>query len=301
MHATMNGTGTAATPRETREWVDPFAFVFSMGMRIPIAAAVAISVSLHVSAMASTLEALVFSDMARWSDLVRDTVHAQLTQIYEVELLQPEEKLPEPPPPEPEPVKEEAPPEPPPPVVKEEAPPPKADAPPPPAAAEAAKVLTQEPAEDEPVDLTGNTFVTGSGSTYAGGTTQTGGTSKTAVYNAAAAATGVAGSKGTAPAPVAPKVDRSRAAGLSGGDRWDDCPFPAEADSEQIDDAYVTIQVKVNVDGTAESVAVLQDPGHGFAREAKKCGMRKRYATALDADGRPVAGTTKPIRIHFER
>ncbi len=302
MHATMNGTGTATTPRDTREGVDPFAFVFSMGMRIPIAAAIAISVSLHVSAMASTLSALVFSDMAKWSDLVRDTVKAQLTQIYEVELLKPEEKAPEPPPPEPEPVKEETPPEPPPPVVKEETPPPKTDAPPPPpVAAEAAKVLTQEPAPDEPVDLTGNTFVTGSGSTYAGGTTQAGGTSKTAVYNPAAAATGLPGGKGTEPAPVVPKVDRSRAAGLSGGDRWDDCPFPPEADAEQIDQAYVTIQVKVNADGMAESVAVLQDPGHGFAREAKKCGMRKHYATALDVDGRPVAGSTKPIRIHFER
>lgn len=299
MQATLNGTALEAP--QARKAVDPFAFVLSMGVRIPLAAAIAISVSLHVSAMASTLTALVFSEMQTWSHMVRETVAAKLAQTYEIELEKPEEKPPEPEPPPPEPVKEAPPPEPPP-VVKEEAPPPKADAPPPPpVAAEAAKVLTQEPANDEPVNLTGNSFVTGSGSTYAGGTTQAGGTSKQAVYNAAAAATGVVGSTGTAPAPSTPKVDRSRAAGLAGGDRWDDCPFPAEADSEQIDQAYVTIQVKVSATGAAESVTVLQDPGHGFGREARKCGMQKTYATALDVDGRPVAGTTKAIRIHFER
>jgi periplasmic protein TonB len=163
-------------------------------------------------------------------------------------------------------------------------------------------VLTQEPSPNEPVDLTGNSFVTGSGSTYAGGVTQANGTSKTAVYNPAAVATGVPGGTGTAPAPPPPpKVDKSKVAGLLGSVDWNDCPFPPEADAEQRDQAFVMIQVKVKPDGSPENVTVLQDPGFGFGREARKCAMRKKYSQALDADGNPIGGQTKPFRVRFER
>lgn len=278
---------------------DPLAGVLDLGSRMSVAVTIALAITLHAGVAGAAGAAMLLEDMFAWARMVRNNVSANLAQTYEIEIAKPEE--PPPPPPEPEPVKEEPQPEtpPPPPVAKQEVK--EATPPPPPAAAQAAKVLTQEPAKDEPEDLTGTTFVTGSGSTYAGGTTQAGGTSKSAVYNSAAAATGVPGGTGTAPAPPRPSVDRSRGAGLLGSDRWDDCPFPGEADSEQIDQAYVIIQVKVKADGTADTVTIVQDPGHGFAREARKCAMRKRYNTALDVEGNAVGGMTKPFRIRFER
>ncbi|AKV03818.1 Ferric siderophore transport system, periplasmic binding protein TonB [Labilithrix luteola] len=296
-----NAGGARSVVVQTRNDTDPFAGVLDLGSRMSVAVTIALAITLHAGVAGAAGAAMLLEDMFAWARMVRSAVSANLAQTYEIEIAKPEEPPPPPPPePEPEPVKEQPQEAPPPPVAKQE----KQEAPtppPPPAAAEAAKVLTQEPAKDEPVDLTGNTFVTGSGSTYAGGTTQAGGTSKTAVYNAAAAATGVPGSTGTAPAPPRPSVDRSRGAGLLGSDRWDDCPFPGEADSEQIDQAYVIIQVKVKADGTAETVTIVQDPGHGFGREARKCAMRKRYNTALDVEGNAVGGMTKPFRIKFER
>lgn len=277
--------------------VDPFAGVLDMGPRMPVAATIALAVLLHAGAAAGATAATLFAEIFAWNRGLTESVALRLSQSVDIDVAKPPE--PEPPPPPPEAPKDEAKPEPPPaPVVKElpkDAPPP-----PPPAAAEAAKVLTQEPAKEDPLDFTGNTFVQGSGSTYAGGTTQAGGTSKSAVYNTAAVATGVPGGTGTAPVPAVAKVDRSRAAALSGSTDWD-CPFPAEADAEQIDQAYVLIQVKVRADGTAEEVTVRQDPGHGFGREARKCAMRKRYNAALDVDGNPVAGLTKQIRVRFSR
>jgi len=95
-------------------------------------------------------------------------------------------------------------------------------------------------------------------------------------------------------------VDRSRAAGVAGSKDWN-CPFPPEADSEQIDQAFPTIQVAVRADGTPEKVTVLSDPGHGFGRAATRCAMMQRYETALDHDGNPIAGLTKSLRVRFER
>jgi periplasmic protein TonB len=200
---------------------------------------------------------------------------------------------------------------PPPPPVMEETPPEPAAAPrspathdtlppPPPAPAQAAKVLTQEPRPDEPVDLTGNTIVTGNADAYAGGFTAGNGTSSTAVHGMPSP-TGVPGGTGApqaAPAPPGP--DLSRTAALGGGSEWS-CPFPPEADTAQVDDAYVTLQVDVRQDGSPTAARVLGDPGNGFGREARRCAMNRRYATALDREGRAIAGTTNVFRVHFSR
>ena len=61
------------------------------------------------------------------------------------------------------------------------------------------------------------------------------------------------------------------------------------------------LQVDVRADGTPASVHVLTDPGNGFGREARRCGMNKRYTTALDHDGTAIDGTTKAFRVHFSR
>lgn len=270
--------------------VDPLSRVLATGPRIPMAVMVAVAVFLHVGIAAGAASAALYDEIYAFHRAVRDIIQYRLSQ-YEMDIIK-EPPPPEPPPEEPkEEPKEEAKP-----VPKDDTPPP-----PPPQPAEAAKVLTSDPTPNEPVDLTGG-FVTGSGSTYAGGDTSSTGTSKQAVYNPAAANTGVVGGTGTAPAPPPPrKDDKSRQPGLLGSVDWNDCPFPGEADADQIDQAFVMIQVKVKPDGSPESVSVLQDPGHGFGREAKKCAMRKKYSQGLDPDGQAIGGTTKPFRVRFER
>lgn len=274
---------------------DPLEGVMGMGSKLSstaITVAVVFAILLHGGAAAAAGTAMMFADIFEWANGVRLEVSSKLNATYEIET----PKEPEPPPPEPakEEPKEEPKPETPPPP-KEEAP--KDTPPPPPAAAQAGAVLTQEPAKDEPVDLTGNTFVTGSGSTYAGGTTQAGGTSTKAVYNPNAAATGVQGGTGPANAPPGPpKVDRSRTAKIGNMGNLERCPFPPEADVDQVDDAVVGIEVKVTTDGRAEAVTITRDPGHGFGREAKKCALRERYEPALNADGQAIPGV---YRVNF--
>jgi protein TonB len=174
--------------------------------------------------------------------------------------------------------------------------------PPPPAPAQAAKVLTAEPKPDEPVDLTGDTIVQGNADSFAGGFTASNGTNTNAVHTAPSP-TGVVGGTGApqaAPAPQVQAKDLSRAASLSGSSDWN-CPFPPEADTAQVDEAAVVLQVDVRPDGTAGAVRVLGDPGNGFGREARRCAMSRRYTTSLDHDGNAIAGTTKPFRVHFQR
>jgi protein TonB len=45
---------------------------------------------------------------------------------------------------------------------------------------------------------------------------------------------------------------------------------------------------------------VLQDPGHGFGREAKRCAMRERFEPGLDRDGRPISDKLR-VRIRYNR
>ncbi len=199
-----------------------------------------------------------------------------------------------PPPPPPAPAETEAKPEPaPPPPVKaaREAPPP------PPAPAQAGKVLTQEPDPNEPVDLTGNTIVTGNADAYAGGTTTANGTSARAVRGLASPV-GVPGGTGAPQTKPSAGPDRSRVASV-GGTEWN-CPFPQEADTAQIDEAYVTLQVDLGADGAPAAVRVLADPGNGFGREARRCAMGKHFPPALDHEGTPIAGTFK-AKVHFSR
>jgi protein TonB len=271
---------------------DPMAKVLDDDSRSPVVLSACIGALLLHVAMAGGAGAVgMFQEIFAWQKAIHDIIDYRLSQ-YEVDLV----KEPEPPPP---PEEKEPEPEPEKPVAKE---PPRPEEAPPPVPAQAAKVLTAEPKPEEgPVDLT-NSFVTGSGSTYAGGTTSSEGTSKVAVYNPAATPKGVPGGTGSgAPVPPPHKEDRSRAPGLLGSVDWNDCPFPGEADAEQIDQAFVLIQVKVKPDGLPESVTVLSDPGHGFGREARKCAMRKRYSQGLDVDGNAIGGATKPFRVRFER
>ncbi len=254
----------------------------------------AIAYLLHGAAAARA--AMISLDLIHWTHDVRALIHEKLWATYDVDMFKaPEEKAP---PPEPEPEPEKAPAVPPPLAQPKDVPTPKDEPPPPaPAPAQAGQVVT---APDEPVDFTRDGFTQGNAATYAGGVTHAQGTSATAVRNVAAQPGGVPGGTGTAPAAPAPAVDKSRAAGLRGSSEWK-CPWPSEADAEQIDEAYVTVQVTVGPDGRAKTVAVTSDPGHGFGREARLCALRETYTPALDRDGAAIAGQTKAFRIHFER
>jgi protein TonB len=258
-----------------------------MGPRVPVAVTIAFAIMLHGGVAAAATAAMFMTELFAWNRSLREAVSAKLDQTYDIDVAKPQELPPEPPKEEP---KDEPKPEPKP-----------ADNTPPPAPAQAGHVLAADPDPNSTVDMR-DTIAQGDAVDFTGGLTSAIGTTKTPVYNIAAANTGTPGGTGTAPAPqAAKKEDKSRAAKLSGSTDWGDCPFPPEADADQIDDSYVTVQVKVKPDGTAESVAVTQDPGHGFGRAAKSCAMRKRYTNALDVDGNAIGGTTNQFRVHFSR
>ncbi len=159
-----------------------------------------------------------------------------------------------------------------------------------PAAAQAGQVLT---AADEVVDF-GERFVEGKGPGYAGGVTEANGSSAHAVRDL--------GARGGGAAPVASAVldvDHSRPAQLAGGATWD-CPFPLEADDAGVDHAVVTLRVEVAADGHVLSVTPTGDPGHGFAREARRHALSKRWSAALDRAGTPINSTTV-VNVRFNR
>jgi protein TonB len=86
---------------------------------------------------------------------------------------------------------------------------------------------------------------------------------------------------------------------LVGGTTWN-CPFPPEADAEEINHAVVTVQVTVRPDGSALTATVVTDPGHGFGRAARLCALGRRYQPALDRTGAAIVSSA-PINVHFNR
>jgi outer membrane biosynthesis protein TonB len=191
--------------------------------------------------------------------------------------------------PEPEPEPEQTPPTPPPTAAKPTKPPPTPKAPPP-AAAESAKVATAEP---DIVEF-GDTFVTGNAASYAGGVSANEGTAKHAVHDKNAQAAGVVGGIGKDL-----NADASRPPALASGLQWD-CPFPVEADDAGIDSAVVSLRVEVSLDGKVREARATTDPGHGFAREARRCALSKRWAPGLDRAGRPTTAVAL-VNVRFER
>ena len=158
------------------------------------------------------------------------------------------------------------------------------------AAARAGKVLSTT---DEVVDF-GEPLVQGNDPGYAGGATEEEGSSAQPVPDVAARG------GGALPVAVAPPVvDRSRAPKLAGGSAWD-CPFPPEADDAGLDHAVVTLRIQVAVDGHAAMVSATRDPGHGFAREARRCALSKHWSAGLDRAGLPIDSTIV-VNVRFDR
>jgi protein TonB len=158
--------------------------------------------------------------------------------------------------------------------------------------AQAGSVIAQEPSPDIPVDLTGETFITGTARAYAGGVTASAGADSDVVRAGDVASRATPGSQLTAP---------SRASAVSLADQSWSCPWPREADAEQIDQETVVIRVVVGADGKPESAAAVSDPGHGFAAAATTCAMRTRFNPAHDRAGEPTRARSPPIRVLFTR
>lgn len=269
---------------------DPLERVFeldSRSMKWGIIIGMCGAIALHIAG--ATEAARLANGLGRWALDARAQVSAVLSKFYDIEMINP----PPPPPPEEKPPEEEAPK----PVAAVKAP--REREAPPPAPAQAGKILTQEPDPNEPVDLTGQGFVTGNADTYAGGVTASTGTSKTAVRELNAVVGGTPGGTGTkVGAPLGP--NRSRAPSIVGSSQWD-CPFPPEADAEEINYQRVKLLIVVRPDGTPQDAKVIADPGNGFGREARKCALTRRYEPALDHEGRPVLGTIPQVNITFQR
>ena len=163
-----------------------------------------------------------------------------------------------------------------------------------PATAQAAQVLAEEP-ESEVMDF-GETFVQGRAAGYAGGTSEATGSAAQAVHDDAARSGAVDGATGKA----ARGLDLSRAPALASGVSWHDCPFPEEADALGIDEAHVTLRVHVATSGAVTRVDVVDDPGAGFAREARRCALQKRWQAGLDRAGSALASSAL-IKVRFTR
>jgi protein TonB len=143
----------------------------------------------------------------------------------------------------------------------------------------------------EPVDFTGMAFIVGSGTSYAGGATTTTGTNRKAVLGDMAP-----GATDSHPVSVR---SRTRPVALDQS-AWN-CPWPAEADAEQVNEQTVVLQVSVRADGRADRVEVFSDPGLGFGAAARLCALRTRFDPARDSAGQPIPAESPPIRVHFFR
>jgi protein TonB len=130
--------------------------------------------------------------------------------------------------------------------------------------------------------------VTGSATAYAGGVTSATGTNPQAVQT-----------REVDPRAPPGEPDRSRPVSLDDPD-WK-CPWPREAEMEQIDEQIAIVRVLVRPDGSVESASVVKDPGHGFGQAAVACAMRTRFEPARDRMGRPIRAQSPPVRVRFTR
>jgi TonB family protein len=79
------------------------------------------------------------------------------------------------------------------------------------------------------------------------------------------------------------------------------CPWPSEANAEQLNEQTVVIRVLVNAVGKVESAEIVSDAGHGFGAAAIACALRTRFAPARDARGNAIRAQSPPIRVRFTR
>lgn len=268
------------------------------GVRVGVTVGLFVAFLLHGYVVVRVAIALI--SMGEFVREAREEAHSYFWATYEVDTTK-EEKKDEPPP-----VKEE---EPPPPVEEEE--PQKAPLPLPkediykeqPAAkpAQAPDLVTAKEDSQEPEEFYSVVDNDGSKGPITGKVSNAGEGTERVDPKQFTRNDGQKGGKGTGPATTAaPPVDKSRPASLAGSTSWS-CPFPPEADAEGRDSAVAVIVVTVRPDGSPQSVSVVQDPGAGFGRAARRCALGRRYVAGLDKDGQTTTTTTPPIRVKFSR
>lgn len=299
LHArSIEGRGLVRASVALRRGEDPLEAILGAGKRTDwFAVTVGVALAAHVGFLVLAMADAMLKDIRLAVQDNRAELHELFWRQYDIEIPKEkpkvEQKEPDPPAPEPVEAPKAA-------VVK--APAPKDDDPykdlPPPAPAEAGKVLVQKDDPDEIKDMTGDTVVTGNGSaTY--GMQSASGKGDTPTMAANASLAGVPGGRGTGAAPAAPppSVDCSRPIGPPSSNH---CPFPPEADADEINQALVTVQITVRPDGTASSATILSDPGHGFGRAARACALAWRYQPAWDRSCNPIL-SSRPVAVRFTR
>jgi protein TonB len=263
-----------------RPWVtppkDPLDRILDIGgkkaMRV-MGGAIAMTLFFHGAAAART--ALIHAEVIAWTQHIDAVIDHKLHQEVDIETITPQTKK----------------------IVEEERREPvhvaRLDQQPV-AAAKAAQILAKND-DDKVLDFSDNVFTVGNSERFSGGDTMSKGTNDKPPDTHKVEEKGVQ----QAPPPQIVSVDLSRTATLAGSGEWR-CPFPPEADSDSVDEASVIIEVIVGATGKAQSANILQNPGHGFGREAQSCAMRESYVPALDKAGNPVA-SSKKFRVKFER
>lgn len=299
------GAMASLRPVQHADQRDPWGPVLSLGDRaVKLGAALGLFLGLSTHGVAGVRAMMAHYEMGRAVDAMRLSIHEFLWTEYDIDL-KPEQKA------EPEKPKEEPPPPPPDPEPEPVPQTPKAADKPQdpydekPAPVQAAKILTAPADPNKIEDLTDKGIVSGENTQGPiGGQSSAVGTSTVITHSPNADNTGKPGGTGTAnapPPPPPPKVDLSAPAGIVGGASWSNCPFPDEADNDQIDYAQVTLIVTVRPDGSPQSVQVTGDPGHGFGRAARMCALARKYNAGKDAEGNATTKSTPPIRVTFSR
>jgi periplasmic protein TonB len=288
----MRSDARELTAQSARLRPDPTARVRALGERqnrYGMTVGLLFALTVHGAGAVHGYTSLI--EMGAFATLVQSAVRDDIRATYAVEMAP---VKPPPPPPTPDPTPRE-----PEPQAKAVSHNPQSETPPP-APAQAGKVLTANPDPDAPLDLTGDGFVTGDGDRYVGGVTSAKGTSTTAVQQPQAKVGGKIGSTGTGKIDAVPTKQDLSVPARPAESNWD-CPWPPEADTDQINYMRVRIVVTVGLDGRAQKVTVLNDPGHGFARYVQQCAFRKTFNVALSTDGKPVVSTTPPFGVTWTR
>jgi protein TonB len=158
--------------------------------------------------------------------------------------------------------------------------------------AESGRIISEEAEPAGPVDLTDNTFVTGTASAYVGGASASAGTNRVAVPSGLI-------DPDARPTTTPGRLSRARPVELSGSE-WR-CDWPASAVAQDIYEQFVALRVVVRADGSVERATVLSDPGNGFGAAAVACARRTRFSPARDASGKAIRASSPPIRVRFTR
>jgi protein TonB len=297
--STLGGPGShLATARPTGDpnVLGPILEMGSTGVRRGLVIGIALAFVVHGYLVARVALALI--DMGHFVRDAREEAHAYFWATYDIETDKKEEPKQEKEEPEPDPIPE---PEPEPEIVRK--PIPKEDIYQQAAARPAAApdTVTSKDDSQAPEDFYGVVDNDGSNAFGTGKVANNGqGDHVDPSKKTSPTGTGSGNGNDKKDTPPPKKVDLSRPATLVGSTSWS-CPFPPEADAEGKDSAVAVIVVTVRPDGTPASVSVVQDPGAGFGRAARKCALGRRYDAGLDKDGQKTTTTTPPIRVKFSR